>query len=246
MGNVQSSSRQPGATGGSFMADGHGRAQSSLYANQHGSFTGTSHHQHGYLIPVTQDTSFVMNKTPSGGSSLANMKNQDITVSGTVPSQGFGAAPFYNAPYPGRANNDQYQLDLDKITKGEDSRTTIMIKNIPNKYTSKMILAEIDATHKGTYDFFYLPIDLKEKCNVGYAFINMLSPVHILNFYQAFNGKKWEKFNSEKIISLAYARIQGRAALVAHFQGSNSMAEAKIWHPIFLDPEGAEAGDQID
>lgn len=27
----------------------------------------------------------------------------------------------------------QYQLDLDKITSGEDSRTTLMIKNIPNK-----------------------------------------------------------------------------------------------------------------
>ncbi|CAL9190820.1 unnamed protein product [Musa hybrid cultivar] len=244
MGNVQSSSWQPGATGGSFMADGHGRAQSSLDSNQHGSFMGSSHHQHGYLIPVTQDTSFVMNMTSSGGSSLSNMKNQGITVSGNVPSQGFGAATFYNAPYSGRANNDQYQLDLDKITKGEDTRTTIMIKNIPNKYTSKMILAEIDATHKGTYDFFYLPIDFKKMCNVGYAFINMLSPAHILTFYQAFSGKKWEKFNSEKIISLAYARIQGRAALVAHFQDSSLMAEAKIWHPIFLDPEGAEAGDQ--
>ncbi|RRT73390.1 hypothetical protein B296_00004455 [Ensete ventricosum] len=42
---------------------------------------------------------------------------------------------------------------------------------------------------------------------------------------QAFNGKKSEKFNSEKIISLAYARIQGRAALVAHFQNSSLMNE---------------------
>ncbi|XP_043702446.1 protein MEI2-like 2 isoform X1 [Telopea speciosissima] len=138
----------------------------------------------------------------------------------------------------------QYQLDLDKIISGEDTRTTLMIKNIPNKYTSKMLLAAIDEHHRGTYDFLYLPIDFKNKCNVGYAFINMVSPSHIIPFYQAFNGKKWEKFNSEKVASLAYARIQGKAALVTHFQNSSLMNEDKRCRPILFHSEGTE-GDQI-
>ncbi|KAF8775851.1 hypothetical protein HU200_004244 [Digitaria exilis] len=138
----------------------------------------------------------------------------------------------------------QYQLDLEKISKGDDARTTLMIKNIPNKYTSKMLLAAIDELHKGTYDFFYLPIDFKNKCNVGYAFINMISPTHIISFYQAFNGKKWEKFNSEKVASLAYARIQGRAALISHFQNSSLMNEDKRCRPILFNPNGLESGDQ--
>ncbi|OVA07512.1 RNA recognition motif domain [Macleaya cordata] len=138
-----------------------------------------------------------------------------------------------------------YQLDLDKIVSGEDIRTTLMIKNIPNKYTSKMLLAAIDENHKGTYDFLYLPIDFKNKCNVGYAFINMVSPSHIVPFYQAFNGKKWEKFNSEKVASLAYARIQGKAALVTHFQNSSLMNEDKRCRPILFHSEGTETGDQI-
>ncbi|KAJ7965087.1 Protein MEI2-like [Quillaja saponaria] len=138
----------------------------------------------------------------------------------------------------------QYQLDLDKIISGEDTRTTLMIKNIPNKYTSKMILAALDESHQGTYNFLYLPIDFKNKCNVGYAFINMVSPAQVIPFYKAFNGKKWEKFNSEKVASLAYARIQGKAALVAHFQNSSLMNEDKRCRPILFHSEGLETGSQ--
>ncbi|GMI77723.1 MEI2-like protein 5 [Hibiscus trionum] len=141
-------------------------------------------------------------------------------------------------------NKKQFQLDLDKIISGEDTRTTLMIKNIPNKYTSKMLLAAIDENHQGTYDFLYLPIDFKNKCNVGYAFINMLSPSHIIPFYEAFNGKKWEKFNSEKVASLAYARIQGKTALVAHFQNSSLMNEDKRCRPILFHSEVPDGGDQ--
>ncbi|XP_020111335.1 protein MEI2-like 4 isoform X2 [Ananas comosus] len=141
-------------------------------------------------------------------------------------------------------NKKQYELDIERIVRGEDSRTTLMIKNIPNKYTSKMLLAAIDENHRGTYDFIYLPIDFKNKCNVGYAFINMVDPQHIIPFYQTFNGKKWEKFNSEKVASLAYARIQGKAALIAHFQNSSLMNEDKRCRPILFHSDGPNAGDQ--
>ncbi|XP_051122170.1 protein MEI2-like 4 [Andrographis paniculata] len=142
-------------------------------------------------------------------------------------------------------NKKQFELDIDRIIRGEDKRTTLMIKNIPNKYTSKMLLAAIDERHKGTYDFIYLPIDFKNKCNVGYAFINMTDPSFIVPFYQTFNGKKWEKFNSEKVASLAYARIQGKSALIAHFQNSSLMNEDKRCRPILFHTDGPNAGDQV-
>ncbi|KAK3183249.1 hypothetical protein Dsin_030535 [Dipteronia sinensis] len=141
------------------------------------------------------------------------------------------------------ADKKQYELDVDRIFNGEDSRTTLMIKNIPNKYTSKMLLAAIDEHCRGTYDFIYLPIDFKNKCNVGYAFINMIDPRQIIPFHQAFNGKKWEKFNSEKVASLAYARIQGKSALIAHFQNSSLMNEDKRCRPILFHTDGPNAGD---
>lgn len=41
----------------------------------------------------------------------------------------------------------------------EDGRTTLMIKNIPNKYEQDLLLQTINKNHYSTYDFFYLPID---------------------------------------------------------------------------------------
>lgn len=44
-----------------------------------------------------------------------------------------------------------------------DGRTTVMIKNIPNKYTLQALMEKIDENHAKTYDFFYLPIDFRVK-----------------------------------------------------------------------------------
>ncbi|KAJ0258406.1 RNA recognition motif domain-containing protein [Hirschfeldia incana] len=116
----------------------------------------------------------------------------------------------------------RYHIDLDRIATGDDTRTTLIIKNIPNKYTYNMLVAEIDEKHKGDYDFLCLPIEFKNKCNMGYAFVNMVSPLHIVPFQQTFNGKKWEKFNSGKVASLAYAEIQGKSALASYMQKNPS------------------------
>jgi len=120
-------------------------------------------------------------------------------------------------------NDDDNNFEID-INKVENSlRTTVMVKNIPNKYDLTLILQTIDKNYKGKYDFFYLPIDFRNKCNVGYAFINFIDPKNIKSFYSEFHGKKWEKFNSEKICEIKYARIQGLEALIDHFQYSSVM-----------------------
>ncbi|CAK71992.1 unnamed protein product (macronuclear) [Paramecium tetraurelia] len=104
-----------------------------------------------------------------------------------------------------------------------DTRTTVMVKNIPNKYTIQMLKELIDYHHSASYDFLYLPIDFKNKCNMGYAFINFVESRMITSFHNEFHGQKWPHFNSEKICQLRYARIQGRSALLQHFQFSSVM-----------------------
>jgi len=114
-----------------------------------------------------------------------------------------------------------FEIDLTKLDA--NGKTTLMIRNIPNKYDLPLMLQAIDKNHKGKFDFFYLPIDPRNKCNVGYAFINFNEPKFIKEFFLEFNNKKWEKFNSEKVCDIKYGRIQGKKALMHHFQYSNVM-----------------------
>lgn len=138
----------------------------------------------------------------------------------------------------------QFSLDIQKVNDGRERRTTLMIKNIPNKYSQKMLLAAVDEHHRGKYDFFYLPIDFKNKCNVGYAFINFIDCLSIVPFYDEFHGKKWEKFNSEKVCAITYARIQGKNSLIGHFQNSSLMCEDRKCRPIIFHSEGPHQGEQ--
>lgn len=55
-------------------------------------------------------------------------------------------------------------IDLNRVANGLDTRTTLMIRNIPNKFTQKMLQDWVDETSKGTYDFLYLRMDFRNRC----------------------------------------------------------------------------------
>jgi len=120
-------------------------------------------------------------------------------------------------------DEDHNCIDLEILLRKKDKRTTIMIRHIPNKYNIGSMLDEINVDFKGKYDLFYLPIDYINSCNLGFAFINFVDPMHIILFYELFRGKRWKKFNSEKICELAYAKFQGKKDLIAHFEKGSVM-----------------------
>ena len=114
--------------------------------------------------------------------------------------------------------NNNNLINIENIILGKDKRTTLMIKNIPNKYTLNVIIKEININFKNKYDLFYLPIDYANKCNLGFAFINFVNSFYIIEFYNLYIGKKWKYFNSEKKCDLLYAKIQGKRDLIKHFE----------------------------
>ena len=60
---------------------------------------------------------------------------------------------------------------------------------------------------------------------MGYAFINFVDSIFILKFFEEFNGKRWECFNSEKICELTYGRIQSKVALIEHFEQTSAFSQ---------------------
>ena len=109
------------------------------------------------------------------------------------------------------------EVKIKKIISLEDQRTSIMIKNIPNKFTRDLLLSTIDQNFKGTYDLFILPTDGSKNKNFGYSFINFISCYFIPYFYSKFNNKNWSCTNSKKICEITYSKIQGRQNLISYY-----------------------------
>lgn len=56
-----------------------------------------------------------------------------------------------------------------------------------------------DLLCRDLYDFFYLPVDFKNRCNLGYAFVNFPNAADTVRCYEHFHGSHWEEFNSKKV-----------------------------------------------
>ena len=108
-------------------------------------------------------------------------------------------------------------VDMKKVLNLEDKRTTIMIKNIPNKFTRDMLINIINQNFRGTYDLFILPTDSNKFKNFGYAFINFTNSYYIPYFYYMFNGNMWSCTNSKKVCEITYSKIQGKSKLLKHY-----------------------------
>jgi hypothetical protein len=142
-----------------------------------------------------------------------------------VPHVPLPHAPSVMPNYHLKRNSVDISKPMDEaalleLKMGLRQHTTMMLRNIPNKYTPAMLREFIDKTHKHQYDFFYLRMDFKNRCNVGYAFINFISPRALASFAELVQDRKWERFNSEKIIATCFADIQGLDALIQKFRNS--------------------------
>ncbi|KAH1098199.1 hypothetical protein J1N35_015120 [Gossypium stocksii] len=198
------------------------------------------------------ETAVVKDKVGSGGGPKKTVKKNQSNSS-TVAKHNQHLCR--GRPWKGRQSkkfDPRFLISEDAMvgSDSKDSRTTVMIKNIPNKYSQKLLLnmldnhcihcneqiAEDDDQPLSSYDFVYLPIDFNNKCNVGYGFVNMTSPQATWRLYKAFHHQHWEVFNSRKICEVTYARVQGLEALKEHFRNSKFPCEMEHYLPVVFSP----------
>lgn len=111
-----------------------------------------------------------------------------------------------------------------------------MVRNIPNKYNQAIMLSMLqEAGLKGTFDFFYLPIDFRNRCGLGYAFVNFLTHADAVKAYSHFHQRRWDEFNSKKVCEITYARVQGRDQLVHHFKAAKFPSSDAEYCPLVFE-----------
>ena len=113
----------------------------------------------------------------------------------------------------------KYIINLLDIKTNKEKRTTVRMMNIPSYFRPIDLAKKIDEKfgirpekENRIYDFIYIPLGnnkRRENINAGYAFINFVSPKHIIKFYSYFNGKKLKLKTSEKVCTITFASRQG-------------------------------------
>lgn len=125
--------------------------------------------------------------------------------------------------------------------------TTVMLRNIPNKYTREMLVDQLNREFRGRFDFMYLPIDFKNKCNVGYGFINFRTAEACEDFVRQFHGIDVRKclpgLKSNKVVEVTPARVQGLSENVRRLRNSpvmNQLVDHPEWMPMIFSDHGQE------
>ena len=87
-----------------------------------------------------------------------------------------------------------------------------MLRNIPNRMKVVALQQHMcDLGFGDTYDFLYMPFDLRSQQNKGYAFVNLVTESVAMDFKKRFNGTKFEGRLSSKEVLVCNAATQGVA-----------------------------------
>jgi len=109
--------------------------------------------------------------------------------------------------------------------QNEDTRTTLMLRNLPNDYNRELFLDMLDEEClAGEYDFVYFPVDFQTGSGLGYAFVNFTSHEEAVRAWQLLDGFKDWVVGSTKVCEARWSNpVQGLTANVQRYRNSPVM-----------------------
>jgi RNA recognition motif-containing protein len=111
-------------------------------------------------------------------------------------------------------------------TEDRSDFTTVLLRNIPTRYTTNWLIEEIHNTGNRC-NFVHMPMAKKFDINLGYAFINFITPAEALDFFENFQGHQFVKQpRSAKRAAVEFSSLQGFDANV-EFYASRRVAKSK-------------------
>lgn len=100
--------------------------------------------------------------------------------------------------------------------------TTLMIRNVPNRYSQRDLINELKSLgFGGTFDFLYVPLDLGTMSNVGYAFVNFTHHSWAEKCMEMLQNHRFKRHRQAgKVAAVSVAHIQGLEANLKHYEKS--------------------------
>lgn len=95
---------------------------------------------------------------------------------------------------PGKSPYLEYLIDVRSVINGQNKRLTVMLRNVPNRYTPADLKKVLDtfiyscfspiASSVEKYQIVTFPNDIKTHRNLGYAFISLSDNPSLLTLYR--------------------------------------------------------------
>lgn len=190
-------------------------------------------------------------RTSTGDVSNA-MKKQASDAGSGSPGSLNSEAKGVNRPVRTKVSSrdfSKYDVDPDKIARGEDSRTTVMVRNLVGPRARKDFLKLLEKCGLADrYTFFYMPCKEHRDVPAGFAFVNLNTPADVLKLHSVVKRDVWRTTIRDaqvKSLGLSYARFQGHEELMAHFSSSVVLCEQDPdKRPLFCNASAAKDGKE--
>jgi hypothetical protein len=119
----------------------------------------------------------------------------------------------------------------------DPSPTTMMIRNIPRRYSQEFLLMDLhDLGFDGTFDFLHIPTDNTTLACVGYAFVNFIEPCWAEQCIHAFKDYKFKRHSRgmSKVAKVSVAHLQGAEKNLQNYEDSVMVSKNEMQRPLVL------------